>query len=74
VLENQGLLAIDFFQVTGLIVLLVLFLLLRRDQPGGYFRLWLVGWVCLTGLGPFWSLGWFCGKGRIFTWLPLQRK
>lgn len=47
-LENQGLLAIDFVQATGVIVLLVLFLLLRRDQPGSYFRLWLMGWICLT--------------------------
>ncbi len=45
---NQGLLAIAFFEVTALIVLLVLFLLLRRDHPGGYFRLWLTGWVGLT--------------------------
>ena len=45
---NQGLLAIVFFEVTALIVLLVLFLLLRRDHPGGYFRLWLIGWVSLT--------------------------
>jgi PAS domain S-box-containing protein len=56
VLENQGLLAIDFFQVTALIVLLVLFLLLRRDQPGGYFRLWLGGWICLT-VSSFLELG-----------------
>ncbi len=45
---NQGLLAIAFFEVTALIVLLVLFLLLRRDHPDGYFRLWLTGWVSLT--------------------------
>ncbi len=45
---NQGLLAIAFFEVTALIVLLVLFLLLRRDHPDGYFRLWLAGWVGLT--------------------------
>ena len=45
---NQGLLAIAFFEVTALIVLLVLFLLLRRDHPDGYFRLWLTGWVALT--------------------------
>src|SRR5260370_29602671 len=56
VLENQGLLAIDFLQVTALIVLLVLFLLLRRDHPGGYFRLWLVGWICLT-VSSFLELG-----------------
>jgi PAS domain S-box-containing protein len=47
-LVNQGLLAIVFFEVTALIVLLVLFLLLRRDHPDSYFRLWLMGWVGLT--------------------------
>lgn len=47
-LVNQGLLAIAFFEVTALIVLLVLFLLLRRDHPDSYFRLWLGGWVVLT--------------------------
>jgi len=56
VLENQDLLAIDFFQVTGLIVLFVLFLLLRRDQPAGYFRLWLAGWISLT-ISAFLELG-----------------
>src|SRR5205807_3680817 len=30
------------------IVLLVLFVLLRRDHPDDYFRLWLIGWVSLT--------------------------
>jgi PAS domain S-box-containing protein len=48
VFVNQGPLAIAFFEVTALIVLLVLFLLLRRDHPDGYFRLWLTGWVGLT--------------------------
>src|SRR5260370_2004681 len=48
VFVNQGPLAIAFFEVTALIVLLVLFLLLRRDHPDGYFRLWLTGWVALT--------------------------
>jgi len=48
VFANQGLLAIAFFEVTALIVLLVLFLLLWRDHPDGYFRLWLTGWVSLT--------------------------
>ena len=46
--ENQGLLAIAFFEVTALIVLLVLFFLLRRDHSSGYFRLWLGGWAFLT--------------------------
>jgi PAS domain S-box-containing protein len=48
VFVNQGLLAIAFFEVTAFIVLLVLFLLLRRDHPDGYFRLWLMGWISLT--------------------------
>ena len=47
-LENQGLLAIVFFEITAFIVLLVLFFLLRRDHPASYFRLWLTGWTCLT--------------------------
>ena len=53
---NQGLLAIAFFEVTALIVLLVLFLLLRRDHPDGYFRLWLMGWISLT-LSAIFELG-----------------
>jgi PAS domain S-box-containing protein len=48
VLENQGLLAIAFFEVTAFIVLLVLFLVLRRDNPSIHFRLWMIGWICLT--------------------------
>jgi PAS domain S-box-containing protein len=48
VFVNQGLLAIVFFEVTALVVLLVLFVLLRRDHPDNYFRFWLAGWVALT--------------------------
>jgi PAS domain S-box-containing protein len=48
VLENQGLVGIAFFEATAFIVLLVLFFLLRRDHPSGYFRLWLAGWLFLT--------------------------
>jgi PAS domain S-box-containing protein len=48
VLQDQGLLAITFFEATALVVLLVLFLLLRRDHPSTYFRSWLVGWSFLT--------------------------
>jgi PAS domain S-box-containing protein len=48
VLENQGLLGIAFFEATAFIILLVLFFLLRRDHPTGYFRLWLAGWLLLT--------------------------
>src|SRR5258707_6092946 len=44
-LQNQGLLGIAFFEATASLILLVLFLLFRRDHPGGgYFRFWLIGW------------------------------
>src|SRR5262249_16187334 len=48
VLENQGLLGIAFFGATAYIILLVLFLLFRKDDNSAYFRRWLAGWVCLT--------------------------
>ncbi len=47
-LENQGLLAIAFFEASAFVILLVLFFLLRRNQHGGYFRFWLAGWFCFT--------------------------
>ena len=46
---NQGLLAIAFFEATACVVLLVLFALLKRDHRASYFRLWLIGWLTLTG-------------------------
>jgi PAS domain S-box-containing protein len=48
VFENQGLLGIAFFEASACVILLVLFALFRRDQQGGYFRFWLVGWSCFT--------------------------
>jgi PAS domain S-box-containing protein len=48
VLENQGLLGIAFFEATAFIILLVLFLVFRRDQHAAYFRFWLGGWSCFT--------------------------
>jgi len=48
VLQNQGLLGIAFFEATASIILLVLFLLFRRDNRVGYFRFWLAGWCCFT--------------------------
>ncbi|HXM95452.1 MAG TPA: PAS domain S-box protein [Candidatus Dormibacteraeota bacterium] len=47
-LANQGLLGIAFFEATASIILLVLFLLFRRDHHTDYFRYWLTGWCCLT--------------------------
>ena len=52
-LENQGLLAIAFFEVTAFIVLLVLFCLLRRDHSSSYFQMWLAGWLSLTASSQF---------------------
>src|SRR5262249_61539977 len=48
VLENQGLLGIAFFGATAYVILLVLFLLFRKDDNSDYFRRWLTGWMCLT--------------------------
>ncbi|HLZ13752.1 MAG TPA: PAS domain S-box protein [Candidatus Acidoferrum sp.] len=48
-LPNQGLPAIAFFEATACVVLLVLFALLNRDHRTTYFRMWLRGWVALTG-------------------------
>ena len=47
-LENQGLLGIAFFEATAFVILLVLFLLFRKDDDSEYFRRWLAGWVCFT--------------------------
>ncbi len=47
--QNQGLPAIGFFQATACVVLLVLFALFRKDLRASYFRLWLAGWLALTG-------------------------
>jgi len=46
--ENQGLLGVAFFEATALVILLVLFLLLRKDDGSDYFRKWIAGWVCFT--------------------------
>jgi len=48
VLENQGLLGIALFEATAFIIMLVLFLLFRRDHSVGHFQFWLAGWCCLT--------------------------
>ena len=47
-LENQGLSAIAFFEVTAFVILLVLFVLLRKDHPSRFLAIWIVGWSLLT--------------------------
>jgi len=48
VLENQGLSAVAFFEVTAFVILLVLFILLRKDHPSRFLALWIAGWSLLT--------------------------
>jgi two-component system NtrC family sensor kinase len=48
VVANQGLQGIAFFEATVCLTLLVLFIHLKRDNPGIFYRLWLFGWICLT--------------------------
>ena len=45
---NQGLQGIAFFESTVCLTLLVLFVHLRRDNAAAFYRLWLLGWICLT--------------------------
>ena len=47
-LETQGLSAVAFFEAIALIILLVLFVLLRRDHPSRFLNIWISGWVLLT--------------------------
>jgi two-component system NtrC family sensor kinase len=63
VLANQGLLGIAFFETTASIILLVLFLLFRRDHGAVYFRFWLIGWCCFT-------LSAFCELALLVRQLP----
>jgi len=48
VLDNQGLSAVAFFEATAFLILLVLFVLLRRDHPTRFLAVWLAGWSLLT--------------------------
>ena len=55
---NQGLQGIAFFEATVCLTLLVLFVHLRRDNSGDFYRLWLFGWIALT-LSSFSELAMF---------------
>jgi PAS domain S-box-containing protein len=48
VLENQGLSAIAFFEATAFLILLVLFVLLRKDHPTRFLATWIIGWSLIT--------------------------
>ncbi len=59
-IANQGIQGIAFFEATACLTLLVLFLHLKRDNPGIFYKLWLFGWICLT-LSSFGELALFFG-------------
>src|ERR1035437_10064426 len=44
-MQNQGFLAITFFESISFIILLVLYFLLDRGRPARFFRFWIAGWV-----------------------------
>jgi PAS domain S-box-containing protein len=64
VVPNQGLQGIAFFEATVCLTLLVLFVHLKRDNPGGFYRLWLFGWISLT-VSSFCELGMFYQPNRV---------
>ena len=45
---NQGLLAVAFFEATAFLILLVLFLLLRKDNPSRFLNMWTAAWALIT--------------------------
>ncbi len=59
-LPDQGLQGIAFFEATACLTLLVLFIHLRRDNAGSFYRLWLAGWIFLTA-SSFCELAQFLG-------------
>ena len=59
-IANQGIQGIAFFEATACLTLLVLFLHLRRDNPGVFYKLWLFGWIGLT-FSSFGELAYFFG-------------
>ncbi len=59
-IATQGIQGIAFFEATACLTLLVLFVHLKRDNPGIFYKLWLFGWICLT-FASFSELGFFFG-------------
>jgi PAS domain S-box-containing protein len=58
VIATQGIQGIAFFEATACLTLLVLFVHLQRDNPGIFYKLWILGWVSLT-VSSFSELGFF---------------
>lgn len=59
-IATQGIQGIAFFEATACLTLLVLFVHLQRDNPGIFYKLWILGWVSLT-VSSFSELGFFFG-------------
>ena len=57
-IATQGIQGIAFFEATACLTLLVLFVHLQRDNPGIFYKLWILGWVSLT-VSSFSELGFF---------------
>ena len=64
-IATQGIQGIAFFEATACLTLLVLFIHLKRDNPGTFYSLWLVGWVSLT-LSSFSEMAFFFGLSHLF--------
>src|SRR5580692_1457344 len=47
-MQNQGLLAITFFESISFAILLILYFLLDRDRPARFFRFWIAGWAAFS--------------------------
>ena len=62
-IATQGIQGIAFFEATACLTLLVLFLHLKRDNPGVFYRLWILGWISLT-VSSFSEMGFFFGFSR----------
>jgi two-component system NtrC family sensor kinase len=59
--ENQGLSAIAFFEATAFLILLVLFILFRKDHPTRFLTIWVTGWSLIT-LKAIFELTWTSGE------------
>ncbi len=64
-IATQGIQGIAFFEATACLTLLVLFVHLKRDNPGIFYSLWLLGWISLT-VASFSEMGFFFGMPPVF--------
>ncbi len=64
-IATQGIQGIAFFEASACLTLLVLFLHLKRDNPGVFYSLWLLGWVSLT-ISSLSEMAFFFGLFRGF--------